>query len=110
MAGAFKWMNRADASGPLVGTTGRGIYTVPTASTALVKEIIAYAFQTTNLTIYAVKAGGTTGEYPIVAEALESGETKIYSLQMVLEAGDTLVAAAGAASAVSVHVSGLEVS
>ena len=107
MALAFKWLNRADASGPILGTTVRTLYTA--AATAVIKEIIVKAASACTVTIYVVKAGGTAADYEIIGEALEAGETKFYSLQTVLEAGDTIQALASVGSAAKVHISGMEV-
>ena len=107
MAMAFKWLNRADASGPILGTAARTLHTA--TGTTVIKEIIVKAVSACTVTLYAVKAGGVAADYEIISEALEAGETKFYSLGTVLETGDTLQGLASVASSAKVHVSGMEV-
>lgn len=110
---AFKWLNRSDASGPKLGTTVRTIYTAGAGVTAQVKEITLVNLTASGVTatVYAVKSGGAAADYALInAEDLLAYETKVYSLGTVLEAGDNLQALCSVANAVSIHVSGMEVS
>jgi len=89
------------------------LYTVPAATTSLVKEIILVNTTAGALTatIRVIPSGGadTVVNDILTAVALAANETMIFELSTVMETGATLRGLASAATSINCKVSGYEV-
>ena len=98
----------------LVANSTTTYYTVPTATTTIIKHLALHntSASPVQVTVYLVESGGTAGaSNQIFKKTIASLESyPVYSaLNATLEAGATIQAIAGTASAVSLHASGNEV-
>lgn len=92
----------------LCPASATAVYTVPGATTALVKSINIHNDNATAETIYIYVNGSGTNR-PLVRVVLLSEETLVYNDPLVLQTGDTLLLSATTATGVSYAVSGAEV-
>lgn len=102
---------RLIAGSALTGSTAT-YYTVPTSTTAIVKELKLCNTDTATRTvdIFEVASGGSASATNQIFQdlALVAGETKIFSLSSVLTAGMTIQGSASSASVVHIDASGYE--
>lgn len=93
----------------LTNTTTTVLYTVPAATTTIVKELTFCNTDTVARTV-TIQAGATTGvaDRIISAVTLQAGETKIFSFSTVLATTQTLTGGASAGAVVSCVASGVE--
>lgn len=88
-------------------------YTVPAATTTIIKEILFCNTDTAARTVAAhiiPSAGSALVANQIFQDTvLQAGETKIFSLSQVLPAGSFLQALASVAAVVSITASGVEI-
>lgn len=94
-------------------TTVGVLYTVPTGVKALVKDILLHNTTATDavVTLHFVPSGGTVGTTnQILSYTVTAKDTVSIDLGGVLEAGETIQGIQTTASAVTVYVSGVEVS
>jgi hypothetical protein len=94
------------------------LYTVPAATTEIIKEIVLTNTTATDatITLYLVDSGGTAGvtnmllnAYPVTA-SLTIKDTVFISMSEVLAAGGTIQGLQGTSGAITVRISGVEVS
>ncbi|BDG48763.1 hypothetical protein [Parageobacillus sp. KH3-4] len=95
------------------GTSLETLYTVPTNTKTIVKQIVLSNTTGTdaNVTIHFVPNGQVAGNGNKIFSALTvtANNTGIFDLSAVLEAGDTIQAVQGTANAITIHISGVEV-
>lgn len=91
-------------------------YTVPAATTAIVKEIILCNTDIVVRTVdvHFIPPGGTAAVANLILDgsanaSLQAGETKMFNLSSVLPTGYFIQAVASSAAVVSMNVSGIEV-
>lgn len=90
------------------------LYTVPANTKTIVKQIILSNTTGTDatVTLHFVPNGQTAGNENKIFSTLTvtANNTGIFDLSAVLEAGDTIQAVQGTANAITIHISGVEVS
>lgn len=94
----------------LTSTLTTTLYTVPFATTTILKELTLCNTDTVPrlVTIY-VGPGNVAGNTLLSALTVAAGETKIFTFSTVLVAADTIKGGASAASVVAITASGVEV-
>lgn len=95
------------------GTTNTTLYTVPANTQGIIKYI-KICNTTTNdatITLSLVPSGGSAGSTNrlINADTLRANETKAIDTGEVLNAGDFISALQGTSGAITLHISGIEV-
>lgn len=90
------------------------LYTTPSNTKTIVKNIVLVNTTGTeaNVTVNLVPVGGTpqNSNQLISAYKVQQHDTVVIDVSLVLESGDSLRAQQGTAGAVTLHVSGVEVS
>lgn len=94
----------------LTATTTTTLYTVPGATSTIVKEVTLCNTDTVARTVTLFFGNGSAAANTILsALSIAAGETKIITLSSVLIATDTIKGGASSAAVVSIIVSGVEV-
>ena len=102
-----------------LGTTTSGnaglLYTVPSSTVAIVKQIILTNYTATARTvdIWMAPTGESTTDVNLIFKSLDLAgyETTLLNLSLVMDdAGDAIHAIASAATAINITISGIEVS
>jgi hypothetical protein len=88
-----------------LNTTSTTLYTVPASTTTIVKEIILCNKTATDTTATITFDGGSI----IAGKVVPKNDTYVVELHSVLAAGKIIAGLAGAASAIDVYISGIEV-
>lgn len=87
-------------------------YTVPSATTTIVKQIVLcnYSASAATVTIYLTPSGESAADSQkfVNALSLSANETVMMSTSLVMTAGDKIKAGASAGSAVNIVVNGIE--
>jgi hypothetical protein len=100
-------------AGSAIAATATTYYTVPTSTTAILKELTLCNTDTSTRTvdIWIIPSGGSGAVANQIFQdlALVAGETKIFSLSRVISTGGFIQAAASSASVVHIDASGIEV-
>lgn len=94
-----------------IGTSATTLYTVPSAKSAIIKEIILMNTHTSALTatINFVPSGGAVATAnQVLAMSLDPNQTVVLALSTVLGTGDLISAITGTASKVACRVSVVE--
>lgn len=95
------------------GTTATTLYTAPASTKSIIKNIIVCntTANAANLTISLVPSGGSASAANRIMSSLNINayDTVPVDLSGVLDTGDFLSAQQGTSSALTVHISGLEV-
>ncbi|MDB5054444.1 MAG: hypothetical protein JWM44_2494 [Bacilli bacterium] len=90
------------------------LYTVPAATTEIIKEIVLTNTTATDatITLYLVDSGGTAGATNMLLNAypVKAKDTVFISMSEVLATGGTIQGLQGTSGAVTVRISGVEVS
>jgi hypothetical protein len=87
------------------GTTSATLYTAPASTKTIVKSLVIGNTTTTAATITINFAGiGLVNAYSVAAN-----DTVVIDLSLVLETTETITALQGTASALRLHISGVEV-
>jgi hypothetical protein len=87
------------------GTTSATLYTVPTSTTTIVKNIVLC-----NTTGTAANVTLTVGGQTIInAYPVNANDTVTMDLSLVMSSADTITGLQATASAISVYISGVEV-
>lgn len=96
----------------LTTTTTTDIYTVPAATTTIVKQIILsnYSGSTATATISLLPTGDSIGNQHLVFNqlSLSSNETVTISTSLVMNASDKIKAGASANSSINIILNGVE--
>ena len=89
-------------------SSATAVYTVPSATTALVKTVNVHNDNATAETVYIYINGSGTNR-ALVRAILNSEETLVYDEPLVLQTGDTLLLSSTTATGVPYAISGAEV-
>jgi hypothetical protein len=93
---------------------GSTVYTVPTATTAIIKEIIFCNTSTDSakVSVNFIKSGDTSGVKNSILKdsVLISNETQVFSMSSFLDAGTVVKVSADTDQVVGVTISGVEMS
>ena len=100
-------------AGSALTAAAAGYYTVPAATTTIVKEIeiCNTDYVTHSFTLYMLPTAGTTpgvSNTMFSSVTMQPNETKIFGLTRVLTAGNTISAFASQAGVVAINASGVE--
>lgn len=95
------------------GTSATTLYTAPASTTTIVKNIIVCntTSNAATLTLSLVASGGSAGTTNRIMSALEvtGNNTVAFDLSGVLATGDFISALQGTSSALTLHITGVEV-
>lgn len=95
------------------GTSATTLYTAPASTTTIVKNIIVCntTSSAATLTLSLVASGGSAGATNRIMSALEvtGNNTVAFDLSGVLATGDFISALQGTSSALTLHITGVEV-
>lgn len=95
------------------GTTATTLYTAPASTTTLIKNIILCNTTSSdaNITISLVPSGGSAGTTNRIMSALTVKATDTVSMDLsgILATGDFISALQGTSSAITLHITGIEV-
>lgn len=87
------------------GTTSATLYTVPTSTTTIVKNIVLCNTTGTAATVTLIAGGQTI----VSAFSIAANDTVTLDLSLVMATADTITGLQGTASAISIYISGVEV-
>lgn len=95
-----------------LGTTISTIYTVPSATSTIVKQILIANVTSTAATAtvhFVPSAGSASSSNKIFGEiTISANSTQVIDLSTILPTGATIQALAGAANSINIHASGVE--
>lgn len=106
MANTVKQLMTPAALSATLTTT---LYTVPTATSTILKEITLCNTDTATRNVTMYVAASATGNTLLSALPVGAGETKFITLSTVLNAADTVKGGASAANVVAITMSGVEI-
>lgn len=92
-------------SNSTLGTSSGTLYTVPTLTKAIVKEIVLCNKTATDATATITFNGFTV----VGAKTVPKNDTLVIELHTIMEAGTIIAGLAGTASAIDCYISGIEV-
>lgn len=95
-----------------LGTTISTVYTVPSATTTIVKQILVANVTSTAATAtihFVPSAGSASASNKVFGEiTISANSTQVIDLSTVLPTGATVQALAGSATSINIHISGVE--
>jgi ATP-dependent protease ClpP protease subunit len=96
------------------GTSNTTLYTVPSGKKAIIKQILLAntSASSVTITIYLVPSGGTAGAGNMIVSDITVNAKTVVTIDMaqVMNAGDFLVGVQSTSGAITVTISGVEVS